>query len=164
MKAIIIYDNFVFAETAKLMLRLASYQANAVMHWNIRPWRVDALSLIHNADEALADATDAHLILFAGHRTQSLPSWLLDWLERWVACRQIKDAAFAVIGSGNRPVLSMPTTPELAHFAEKHGLGFILDDDLVVSRETEYSKNEPSFSPQQSRFMDAPIRDWGINE
>jgi hypothetical protein len=172
MKAIIIYDNFAFAAKANEMLQGAAKQADTMMRWNIKPWRVDALNLHRSAEEALLDAVDAHLIVFAGHRAQSLPSWLQDWLERWVACRQIADAAFAVIGGRNGDALSMPTTPDLSHFARRHGLHFIVDDGLAENEgeffEHGVSENKKAPSLVQSRFTEVPsgvaYRGWGIND
>jgi hypothetical protein len=167
MKALIIYDNFAFAAKANTMLQQAADQADTTIRWNIRPWRVDSLNMARNADEALMDAADAHLIIFAGHRAQSVPSWLLDWLERWVACRQIKDAAFAVIGGRNGETLSMPASLELSRFAKRHGLSFITDEGFVINDEGEFqTQGEPE--DEVSRFTDPPVghtyRDWGIND
>ena len=172
MKAIIIYDNFAFAAKADTMLQRASDQADAAIRWNIRSWRMDSLNIARNADEALSDAADAHLIVFAGHRAQSIPAWLLDWLERWVACRHIKDAAFAVIGGSNGESLSIPATPGLSTFAKRHGLSFITDDGFIASEEKFQIQGQPEneLSPSlvQSRFMDATpaqaYRGWGIND
>jgi hypothetical protein len=173
MKALIIYDNFAFAARANAMLHEAADRGDAAIRWNIRPWRVDSLNMVNQADEALRDAADTHLIVFAGHRAQSVPSWLLDWLERWVACRQIKDAAFAVIGGRNGEALSMPATPELSRFASQHGLSFITDGSFIASDEEGLqaraeTKDEPSPSLVLSCFMDAPAdysyRGWGIND
>jgi hypothetical protein len=173
MKAIIIYDNFAFAAKANEMLQRAANQADAAMRWNIKPWRVDALNLHRSAEEAFRDALDAHLIVFAGHRAQALPSWLLNWLERWVVRRQITDAAFAVIGGRNGDALSMPSTPELSCFAGRHGLNFITDDEMVANDEEEFSEHsmpEQKVRPvlAQSRFKDVSggvaYRGWGIND
>lgn len=173
MKALIIYDNFAFAARANAILQQASDRADATIQWNIKPWRVDSLSMGRNADEALLDAADSHLIVFAGQRAQSVPSWLLDWLERWAARRQIQDAAFAVIGGSNGQMLSMPATPELSRFAKRHGLSFITGEAGIVNDEHEYQaqselKNELSPSRAQLGFIDRPVgpgyRDWGIND
>ena len=171
MKAIIIYDNFAYAAKANEMLQRAANQANTTMRWNIKPWRVDALNLHRGAEEALLDAVDAHLIVFAGHRAQALPSWLQHWLERWAGCRQIADAAFAVIGGRDGDALSMPTTPELSHFAGRHGLDFITDDGAVTNKEEEFPNTpEEKAMPSlvRSHLINAPsgvsYRGWGIND
>lgn len=173
LKAIIIYDNFAFAAKANERLRGATIRADAVMRWEVKPWRLDVLELHQSEEEALMDAADAHLIVFAGHRAQALPAWLLNWLERWVACRQIADVAFAVIGGRNGDVLSMPSTPELARFVERHGLNFITDQEPVANNEEEFfehDKPEDGGMPPllQSRFVDVPkgisYRGWGIND
>lgn len=82
MKALVIYDDFASAAKANAMLHRATHQVDAIMHWNIRPWRVDLLKQPRRANEALMEAADAHLIVFAGHQAQSLPFWLQGWLER----------------------------------------------------------------------------------
>lgn len=171
MKALIIYDNFAFAARANEMLQRAANQADAAMRWNIKPWRVDALNLHRSAEEALMDATDAHLIVFAGHRAQALPNWLLNWLERWAVCRQIADAAFAVVGGRNGDALSMPATPELSRFAGRHGLNFITDDEAVTNNEEEFPNTpEEKVMPSlvRSHLINVPsgasYRGWGIND
>jgi hypothetical protein len=173
MKAIIIYDNFAFAAKANEMLQRAANQADATMRWNIKTWRVDALDLRGSAEEALRDAQDAHLIVFAGHRAQALPSWLLHWLERWVASRQITGAAFAVMGGSNGDTLSLPAMPELSSFARRHGLDFIVDDGPIADRGEKFFdhntyEDEEVPSLVHSRFMDVPhgvaYRGWGIND
>jgi hypothetical protein len=173
MKAVIIYDNFAFAAKANEMLHRAANRADVAMLWTIKSWRVDALNLYRSAEEALADAMDAQLIVFAGHRTEALPSWLLNWLERWAACRQTADAAFAVIGGRNGDVLSMPANPVLSDFAERHGLKFITDDGPVTCDDEELSaqtiiENKVAPALAQSRFREAPAgiayAGWGIND
>lgn len=75
------------------------------------------------------------MIVFAGQLTQSLPFWLKDWLEKWAANRQIKDAALAVVvGPRNGDVLAMPATPGLLDFAKNHGLSFIIDESFAGKR------------------------------
>lgn len=173
MKALIIYDNFAFAARANTMLQRAGEQTEAAVHWNIRPWRVDSLNMARNADEALMDAADTHLIVFAGHRARSVPSWLLNWLERWVACRQVKDAAFAVIGGTDGETLSLPAAPELSRFAKQHGLSFITDEGFIVDEEQPFhahdeSEHEISPSLVNTRFPDTrsghAYWGWGIND
>lgn len=40
------------------------------------------------AEEAMSDAADAHLIVFAFRNTRSVPAWLMNWLGRWAVLRQ----------------------------------------------------------------------------
>jgi hypothetical protein len=144
MKALIIYDNFAFAAKATELLQRVAHQADVSMHWNLRLWRLDTLNLPHRADEALAEAADAHVVVFAGHRTQLLPCWLLNWLERWVPCHEVADAAFAVIGGRSGDELIMPAAVELSQFARRHGFNFIVEGGLVEKCEAEFStRNTP---------------------
>src|SRR5271167_4231897 len=112
MKALIIYDDFYSAIKANESLQHSAHKADFSVQWNIRPWRVDMLKFPPTAEEALTDAIEAHLIVLAWHKTQPFPFWLQNWLERWAKCRQITDAALAVICAGNAGVLSSSTTPE----------------------------------------------------
>jgi hypothetical protein len=137
-KAFVIYDNFFFAEKAKAILQGAMAQTGVPGCSNVKSWRLDALKLSFEANQALTDAADAHLIVFAGQRTQSLPFWLEDWLEKWVAFRQINDAALAVIGGRNGDALTMPQRPELSRFAKKHGLNFVVDEHISVEDEANF--------------------------
>ena len=132
MKALIICDNFAFAEKANAMLQHATRRADATLRWNIRPLKSDALRLPPGADEALMEAVDAHLIVLAGHRTQSAHSWLLNWLERWAACRKIKNTALTVIGGQRSETLLTSATHELFQFAVRHGLEFIANGETAV--------------------------------
>src|SRR5882757_4043633 len=101
MKALIIYDDFDSAFKANATLQHSAQKADCAVQWNIRPWRVDLLKFPPTADEALTEALDAHLIVFAGHSAQSFPVWLERWLEQWAKYRRIKDALLAVVGGGS---------------------------------------------------------------
>jgi hypothetical protein len=173
MKALIVYDNFVFAAKANAMLQRVSHRADSAMCWDIRPWRADELKLPHNAELALAEAMDAHLIVFAGEHIQTIPSWMLRWLERWAANRQIKDAALAAIGTQGDYTLSRPAIPELSRFAKQHGLSFIFDEGLSGHNGADFLANripEPNEASDWSypsiwdSLSSAQNSHWGINE
>src|SRR5882672_6063426 len=110
MKALIIYDDFDSAFKANATLQHSAQKADCAVQWNIRPWRVDLLKFPPTADEALTEALDAHLIVFAGHSAQSLPFWLERWLEQWAKLRRVKDAALAVVSAGNSAAISSVST------------------------------------------------------
>ena len=127
MKAFIIYQDFASAAKANAALQRSAEHSDVHVQWNIRPWRVDLLKFLPTASEALADATDAHLIVFAGCCTQSISHCMQDWLERWAGRRQVQTAALAVLGIGDGGQLS-PVAPDLSQFAKRHGLSVIFDD------------------------------------
>src|ERR1035438_1937569 len=89
MKALIIYDDFHSAVKANASLQHSAHKADFAGQWNIRPWRVDLLKFPPIGDEALTEALDAHVIVFAGHSAHSLPFWLERWLEQWAKYRRI---------------------------------------------------------------------------
>ncbi len=128
MNAVIIYDDLDFASKAQALLGCAAHRADEALLWTVKPWRLDLLILPLTADEALKDAAEAHLIVFAVRSQADLPPRLLDWLEKWAGCRQVQDAALAVFDGGNGDMLSGTAAPELSQFAERHGLSFILGD------------------------------------
>src|SRR5258707_128173 len=149
MNALIIYDNFSSATTAVTTLQHAASRAELDAPSNIKPWRVDVLRLPVAADEALKEAADADLIVFAGPQAYQLPTWLRAWLERLAAGRQVGDLTLAVVRGGSGGEISGISAPELSSFAARHGLGFIIGID------PEYGKAMPIHSS---------CRDWGIND
>jgi hypothetical protein len=149
MNVLIIYDNFSSATTAVTTLQHAASRAELDAPSNIKPWRVDVLRLPVAADEALKEAADADLIVFAGPRAYQLPTWLKEWLECWAKRRQVGDAAVALIRDKTGAGQSTPAARELFSFAARHGLGFIIESD------SEYTKAMPIHST---------CRYWGIND
>jgi hypothetical protein len=129
MKAMIIYDDFAGAARANAALRHAAGSANVTADWDLKPWRTDVLKFPSAADEALMEATDADLIVFAGSAAYSLPIWLKEWLKRWVMRREIEDVALAVIRDKDAGTLAVPAVPQLCRFAARHGLSFILAEE-----------------------------------
>src|SRR6266446_2119744 len=149
MNVLIIYDSFSSATTAVATLHHAAHRAELDAPWNIKPWRVDVLKLALAADEALKQAADADLIVFAGPQAYQPPTWLKEWLECWVKRRQVGDAALALIRDRTGGWKSAPAAPELSSFAARHGLGFIIESD------PEYTK---------TMSIHSSYRDWGIND
>lgn len=169
MKALIIYQNFASAAKANTVLQHSAQHSDVRVQWDIRPWRVDMLKFQPTAAEALMDATDAHLIVFAGCCIQSISNCMQDWLEQWAGRRQIETAALAVFGIGNADQLSISAAPDLSQFAKRHGLSVIFDDRSVTKQVSpfppEFLLGSTLLIPQA---LDAQISDknrgWGINE
>ena len=132
MKALILYQDFAFAVKANAVLQHSAEYSDFRVRWKIRPWRVDLLKFTTAAEEAQGDATDAHLIVFGSRCALSFPFWLEDWLEQWAKCRQIEDAALAMIHEDNADSLSMPPTAGLSDFANCHGLNIIFDASIAT--------------------------------
>ena len=143
MKALIIYDDFASAAKANAALQHSAQNVDLAVQWSISPWRVDILKFPPTAEKALTDAADAHLIVFAGRISQSLPFWLEHWLEHWAKCRQIEDAALAVYCKGSTDAPPIPATLELSQFATRHGLNFIFDDNIAMTPSS--IEDKPSF-------------------
>ena len=150
MKALILYNDFDSAAKANAALQRSAQNVDLAVRWNVRPWRVDLLRFPQTADEALTDAIDAHLIVFAGKSAQPLPYWLIHWLEHWAKCRQIEGASLAAIDSKCIDTFATPAAMELASFAKSHRLSFIACDGGVVQH-----KMMPSL---QIPLMDVSIR------
>jgi hypothetical protein len=125
MKALIIYDNINSALKAANALRTVADDVGTHGVWTINLWRENVMKFPSLADEALKEALDADLLVFAGVQICSLPRWLKDWMERWVANRRIPDAAIAVIDDAANGLSSAVHFSELSRFAHRHHLTLI---------------------------------------
>ena len=173
MNAVILYDDFALALKAKAMLERAAQHAAEATLWSVKPWRANLLTLTGLANAALSDAAEAQLVVLAVRQTEAIPTWVLVWLERWAACRQVQDAALAVFDGGHGGTLSTTTSPELSRFAERHGLSFIFDDGTPAQDESASSldnlrERERSQTTTMIQILEQPIHSyyqhWGINE
>ncbi len=135
MKAIIIYDDFEVAIKARSALARSLQQHHLAIEWHISPWSAKILTFSAAAIEALNDAADAHLIVFAGVSTGPRTPWLHDWMERWVRLRQVKDPILAVVVADDAGDISLSSSPDIARFAWRHGLN-CLSDASAVSMDT----------------------------
>jgi len=170
MKVLIIYDDFYSAVKANATLQHSARKAGVVEQLNVRPWRVDLFKFPPTSDEALTEALDAHLIVFAGHGAQSLPFWLERWLEQWTKYRQVKNAALAVVHAGRPKTLSLGSTKsDLSQFARRHDLNVIFDDEIASmpssigkmtsSGDDHLHEHELSMSPSLPQTLDIRTRD-----
>ncbi len=176
MIAVIIYDKYDFATKANAMLERAAQRTGETEHWRVKPWRADILKLPPAAEEALAEAADAHLILLAMRQVQSFLPWLLGWLERWAVCRRIHAAGLAVWAGGIADAGSARAIPDLSHFARRHGLSLIFDDNALAEDKSlrlasDLHQREVSLTPTLHHILEQPVRDdgqhwkhWGIND
>jgi len=161
MKALIVYDDAACAATTNAILHRATDRADISVQWDIRPWRLNMLRFTPTAEEAMSDAADAQLIVFAIRNTQSLPTWLMNWLERWAVLRQTPGAALAITGCGTAEV-----PVEMRQFACRFGLSFIWEGQkpqldvgfLIEAATTEYKL---SVLPTRFDFGNRP-NDWSI--
>jgi hypothetical protein len=130
MKALIVYADIASAANANAKLRHVGGRAGVRVRWIVKCWQVNAMREPVPFENALIDAADAHLILFAERHSRFIPSWICDWLKRWAVLRQIQDAALAVIGDGTS--LTLPVNSELILLAEQLGLNFITGNGATV--------------------------------
>jgi hypothetical protein len=173
MKAIVIYDDLAIATKAITALQRASHHPNAAVKWNLRPWRIDMLTLQPTADQAIIDGADAHLIVFALRRASSLPVGLIDWLEQWAALRHTPDAGLAIIGEGNAKASLAQATVELSQFARRCGLTVICDNRGEINDESAFFRDNSTNSESSALSTHPELRRganhgahyaWGINE
>ncbi len=173
MNAVILYDDFDSAARASAAFERAARRADDALSWNVKPWRLDLLESPLTAEAALADAADAHLVLLSLRHPSSLPAPVLDWLEQWAARRQVQDAALAVWDGGNGDALTASSASDISHFAERHGLSFILGDAAPVESDLpvllrDLLRPEVQMPPAlNANLMDERLwraSDWGINE
>lgn len=159
MNALVIYVDLSSFARANNALRHSAQNTDFSAHWNIKPWRTDMLKFPPTAEDALTEAMDAHLLVFAGRSAPSLPFWLQDWLERWAKYRRVEDAGLAVIGAGNPG--SVPSQSYLSEFAERHGLSVIFDDRGVIEDSMVPTECIPLTLDKEAKDS---YRGWGINE
>ena len=173
MNAVIIYDDLNVAAKAKAALERAAFRADEALLWTVEFWRLDMLILPPVTEAVLAKAAEAHLIMLAVRQAQLLPAWLLDWLERWATCREVQDAALALLEGGTGNALSAPPPPQMSRLAERYGLGLIFgdvrptaDDSVVLARGL--GQCEVSATSALRHTIVAPSHDydrnWGIND
>jgi hypothetical protein len=134
MKAFIVYADFASAANASATLRRVGASGDVRVRWIIKCRQVNVLREPGPFENALVDAADAHLILFAERHLQPIPSWVCDWLKRWALLRQIQDAALGVIGGGTG--LELPGNSELILLAQQFGLIFITGNGATVKGAT----------------------------
>ena len=132
-KAVLLCDDFAFAARANASLRRVGDRAGVRVRWTIQCWSVNALNQAAMAAEILVKSTDAHLIVIPGRRAHSTPLWLIEWLERWAAVRQIPDAALAVIDDGHHADLTNTESSELTLLVRKYGLNLITDNGAMAN-------------------------------
>ena len=156
MKALIIYQNFGSAIKANTALQNLKLPGDTRADWEVVPVRMEMLKLSPTTTQALMAAMDVHLVLFVGAFSQSLPFWVLDWLQRWAAVRLVKDAVVAVNAGAYGDAPALPVIRVLREFAGEHGLSFIMSAEIV---------HQP-WTAQRAR--EVPVfescRHWGINE
>jgi hypothetical protein len=109
---------------ASSSLRSATHSTGVRIDWKIDLWRANMLRFQSVANEAWREALDADLIVLAGCRGYSLSPWLKEWLEGWVSCRQVRDAALAFVEDNSTGLSPATKESELFRFAESHNLGF----------------------------------------
>ena len=121
MKAFLIYDNFLSAARTNAALNHSVEKSELKIEWDIRPWRMDMLRFPPLAEEALADALNAHVLILANGYARMFPFWLEDWSVR----RHFSDAVLALMPDAAAAGLAGSQPERLIEFAGKHGLDVI---------------------------------------
>jgi hypothetical protein len=129
-KAFIIYDDLASAKRTVAALKRTTHRAKIAVHWDLKPWRLDILSLPLGGDEALLEAADADIIAFGGPRASSPPLWLTEWLECWAGLRQVGDVALTVVGEREKDFGRAAF--QLSRFANAHGLSLLLGNGSAL--------------------------------
>jgi hypothetical protein len=138
LKALIIYDDVAWAANTNAMLHRAAHRADVATKWSISPWRSNMLKTPATACEALDDAVDADLIIFAVRCFPRLNGSLMDWLEQWFDLRLTHEPALAVF-CGSALEAKATAFIEISNFARRKGLDFIINYSEVNS-EPEFLK------------------------
>jgi hypothetical protein len=125
MNAFVIYDSFSLACKANWELQRAAFGVGGEFEWFIKPCPTKMLFEDGLADQALADARDAHFLLFALHDSTPFSERFGSWLERWARARSTADAAIGILSDSN-DIRRLRAYPGLLKFAERHHLGIVL--------------------------------------
>jgi hypothetical protein len=174
MKAFLVYDDFNSAANVNAALQRWSAQAGHNVHWDVRPWPVNMLKFPPVAEEAMADALDAHMLVFAGPCVHLVPFWFEDWLEEWVRQRQVRDVVVVIISDVSQGGSAAASNCPVSEFARRRGL------EIVYSSETRInlSPTNPLTSNLRNRETEVRVlkagdlnghafethRGWGLNE
>ena len=165
MDALLVYDNFDLARSANAMLLRMAQRPHEPTCWNVKPWRVGVLKL-----PPAAEAARAHLVLLAMLDLGSLLPGLMDWLDHWAKCRQVRDASLAIWDGENAKTCTARAAEELSRFAARHGLSLIHDNNPQVDNaslvSTDLLKREVSLTSTLQDILQRPAVDgyqhWGI--
>lgn len=169
LKAVILYDELVFAGQATALLERAAVRAGDDAQWDVKSWHLDVVRQPSLAAVTLAVAANADVILFAPGETHAPPPALRDWMERWAANRRHADAAVMLLGPEGKTARRWRN--ELEHFARRHGLTFLNGPQAVVDANPDSLVHlqwprKPEAPTALSPFMEplpAPGH-WGIND
>ena len=173
LKAVVICHDTAFATKADVMLRSTTDREEIDVQWIVNCWPVKVLNKAGAAGTALVETLDAHLIVLPASLAQSLPYWLLDWLRRWAAQRQIQDAALGIVNDGNATYCGPSLCPNLSTFIKEQDLNLIIQggprvpdsmnpsDRYLHDRETPLSMKGARLAPQTTQ---PSCRCFGIND
>ena len=173
MKSVIIWDDLAFVSKASASLKRVGCQRDVSACWTIKTCLASGLKQAATAELSLLEAADAHLIVIPSRLAQTFPFHLREWLGQWAALRQIEDAALAAIGDGIHADFTKTVRPELTLLVQRHGLHFIIDEDLVARNATRLITRVPRdgelllpLSPPRVKYATAHdlFGGFGINE
>lgn len=154
LKAVVICHDTAFAAKADVMLRRAACREEMNVQWIVNCWPVKVLNKAGAAGTALVETLDAHLIVLPASLARSLPSWLLDWLRRWAAQRQIQEAALGIVSDGNAAHFGRSLCSDLSTFIQEQGLNLIIHGGVAAVDSMNSS----------DRYSHDPCRSFGIND
>src|SRR3954468_2679044 len=137
LRAVVICDDFVFGTKANAMLERVGRYGAVNIRWAVQCWPMNALNDMKLAELLLAEALDAHLIVFPARRAQALPDWIYKWLGEWARRRVVKDAALAVMRDESLGELAVEVFAELCCFVREHGLNLITHEGPATRKRAE---------------------------
>jgi hypothetical protein len=173
LKVLIIYSNFALAAKANALLQKIADSSATKQDWIITPWRMQLIKFPPTANEALSDAKDAQLIVFALTARQFVPSWMEYWLGRWAECRSIENAALTLISETESPVFGEAPATTLHRFCQRYDLKFFCGDlGTTDSKDQMGGPEDLSFELDGRKLVTGldlqriymPRSCWGINE
>jgi len=158
MTALILYDDFAMAWRAGAALQRAGRRTDDGIRWSVKSWPLDLLNPEIAAGEAMTEAVDAHLLVFAVGMANALPGWVMAWLERWAALRRVPEATMAIFGRSPSGWLRR-VPPSLSQFARRHGLGLLQEHDVTRAGSLVAGAGAPA-----TDFFEAPYNSFTARE
>lgn len=125
MKTFIVYDSFALACKANEELQRADESIGGGFHWNVVPCHTRSLCDAVAGWDALTEARDANLLVFAWHESTPFLSRIGSWLESWARSRTVPQPAIGILSESNN-MRKFRAFGGLWGFATRHGLGLIL--------------------------------------
>ena len=169
----ILYEDWGTGLRAKHSLDLLPEQIFANTQRRTKLWRLELLAEPLLSEQAVREAAAADVIILSFHGRSELPAQVRTWLNRWLACKEPRPYALALLlnseevsqGAEN-PLLACVRQVAAAAGADLfYGFSGAPASELDVAMQEIYQRAHRSSSVLEDMLKRVePHRCWGINE